>query len=305
MQRQHHSLVRRSALHAAVPALACPWHDAGLTQCGACRGAGHRFIEKYDLQALCGIDTTAPVGTTYSLEFLVFDSALASASVYRTIVIVSPCLSTQYECPGLDGEGIFCSDVPCSATEAIRSANVVNGTGIPTLTLLLPLSDLSTPGYDRTYDIPFGTAQALSLAPCASSVSTQGCAATATASDGTDLTSLIQFSDVSPCKTYPSISSSCYTCLASAVQAGTCLPGVYDFQYSVTAPDTNNTATALVRVYIEQYTTYDLVVTFNPSAASLSDAQAQADSLTNSSSAALSFAELVLPTVVPGINMTE
>jgi hypothetical protein len=39
---------------------------------------------------------------------------------------------------------------------------------------------------------------------------------------------------VSACKVYPSISASCYTCLASAVLSGTCLPGVYDFQYSVT-----------------------------------------------------------------------
>lgn len=52
---------------------------------------GHRFVEKLDLEALCSIDTSADIGTVYSLRFMVYDSALVSREVFRTVQIISPC----------------------------------------------------------------------------------------------------------------------------------------------------------------------------------------------------------------------
>ena len=62
---------------------------------GGCTGS--RVIEKQPV--VCGIDTmNADIGTTYTLRYVVYNSAGMKATVQRVISVVSPCVSGQYLC---------------------------------------------------------------------------------------------------------------------------------------------------------------------------------------------------------------
>ena len=73
-----------------------------------CFVAGYKFTEQGI--SLCGVNTSQAVGTTYSVDFMVFDLSIPSknASVTRTIQIIDPCNPGQYLCS--DGT---CSSVTC------------------------------------------------------------------------------------------------------------------------------------------------------------------------------------------------
>ena len=73
-----------------------------------CFVAGYKFTEQGI--SLCGVNTSQAVGTTYSVNFMVFDLSIPSknASVTRTIQIIDPCNPGQYLCS--DGT---CSSVTC------------------------------------------------------------------------------------------------------------------------------------------------------------------------------------------------
>jgi hypothetical protein len=70
---------------------------------------GYRFVEQGITS--CAVNTSAAVGTTFAVTFLVFDYSIPSlnATVSRTISIIDPCDTGQYLCS--DGT---CSDVLCS-----------------------------------------------------------------------------------------------------------------------------------------------------------------------------------------------
>ena len=70
--------------------------------------AGYKFIEQGI--SLCAVNTSKSVGTTYTVNFMVFDLSIPSknASVARTIQIIDPCNSDEYLCS--DGT---CSTVVC------------------------------------------------------------------------------------------------------------------------------------------------------------------------------------------------
>ena len=71
--------------------------------------AGYKFTEQGI--SLCTVNTSKTVGTTFTLDFMVFDLSIPSrnASVTRTIQIINPCNSDQYLCD--DGT---CSSVACN-----------------------------------------------------------------------------------------------------------------------------------------------------------------------------------------------
>lgn len=71
--------------------------------------AGYEFM-KQGINS-CGINTSMAVGSTLQIKFLVFDYAVPSnsASVVRSLAIVSPCDASQKLCP--DGQ---CSSIDCS-----------------------------------------------------------------------------------------------------------------------------------------------------------------------------------------------
>ncbi len=58
---------------------------------------GSRVTDKQPIA--CGIDTTlADVGTTFTLTYVVYNSAGLVATVQRVISVVSPCASGEYLC---------------------------------------------------------------------------------------------------------------------------------------------------------------------------------------------------------------
>ena len=68
----------------------------------------------------CGVDTvTASIGTSVNITFMVFDRHMpaASASLTKTVTVISPCALRELYCPGADPA---CGDGPC----AVRSARV-------------------------------------------------------------------------------------------------------------------------------------------------------------------------------------
>ena len=70
--------------------------------------AGYLFTQQGI--ASCAVNTSAAVGTTFAVKFMVFDYSISSlnASVTRTISIIDPCDAGEYLCS--DGT---CSTVAC------------------------------------------------------------------------------------------------------------------------------------------------------------------------------------------------
>ena len=83
---------------------------------GGCIGS--RVTDKQPVA--CGIDTVnADIGTTYTLCYVVYNSAGMEATVQRIITVVSPCDSGQYLC------GSTCSAVsPACSTSVGVGAHV-------------------------------------------------------------------------------------------------------------------------------------------------------------------------------------
>ena len=80
---------------------------------GGCIGS--RVTDKQPVA--CGVDTVnANIGTTYTLRYVVYNSAGMEATVQRIITVVSPCDSGQYLCGST-----------CSAVSTARSTSVVAG----------------------------------------------------------------------------------------------------------------------------------------------------------------------------------
>lgn len=111
--------------------LACPPDECLKRGC-----PGHEFYSK-GLQG-CGIDTeNAHLGTSFNVSFVVFDShrPAASASIFRTITVISPCSGTEIYCPD---RAVQCASVPCALRDHIDDPQVLDP---PEITLQLePIS---------------------------------------------------------------------------------------------------------------------------------------------------------------------
>ena len=77
--------------------LMCPEADCFASGC-----VGQRFIDRQPVA--CGIDTQSAIGSTFNLDFVVYNADGLSASVSRAITVVSPCATGQF----------LCSDGTCS-----------------------------------------------------------------------------------------------------------------------------------------------------------------------------------------------
>lgn len=128
----------------------------------------------------CGIDgISAPVGTTWKLPFIVFDSHMpaAQASLTKTITLLAPCPSfADVYCPGA---AAACGSTPCS----LREASAPDPEDIPppsisvNASLLLPGMELVTDsvhGDTLTVAAPCDRGAALPLPACVSGASTAG-----------------------------------------------------------------------------------------------------------------------------------
>ncbi|KAJ9523171.1 hypothetical protein QJQ45_024097, partial [Haematococcus lacustris] len=237
---------------------------------GGC--VGHRVFEK-DV-ADCGIDTgtTAAVGSTFSLVFLVFDSGGLSASVQRLVQVVEPCAPGEVSCQGV------CSKVGCDIMASLPSAS--QDAAPTTRVLLLPSSatNVTLAAGNETMHVEPAP---LSFLPCPSSQAlgsaAVSCAAVALDSLEGDVSAALQEPlDVSPWDQA--------RCSASSLSTGTCLPGNYIMAYTATNSNGTSTATALLNVFVEQRSVTRLNYSFVSPAASAPAAQLLAAQLLQTNS---------------------
>ena len=95
--------------------LACPPPECIFSGC-----PGHELQAKG--LAGCGVDTEqAPIGTSFNLSFTVFDSSRpsASASILRTVTVISPCPASEVYCPD---RAVECAATPCDLREEVLEA---------------------------------------------------------------------------------------------------------------------------------------------------------------------------------------
>ena len=69
--------------------------------CFASGCVGQRVADKQPVA--CGVDTTwssVAIGTTYTLNFVVYNTAGLQASVQRVVNVISPCTASEFFCNG-------------------------------------------------------------------------------------------------------------------------------------------------------------------------------------------------------------
>ncbi|KAG1675992.1 hypothetical protein FOA52_014236 [Chlamydomonas sp. UWO 241] len=238
---------------------------------------GHRVFEKD--ASKCGLDTSAEVGTTYLLTFVVYDKEGLNATVSRAVTILSRCpMDRPYLCSGT------CEAIDCTMLAQLESAIVAVGDGDTAtdtlqgspVIMLLPAASanlttaalLAEPPSSQTVFVVYGAPAPVSLLPCTSVGAVGSCAAAAVQllADGflIDLSSSISVTDVTPLDDGTDDGASAATalgrCSAAALSLGTCLPGVYALQYSVPGAS----QPAHLSVVVEQLAVTEFNYTFAP-----------------------------------------
>ncbi|KAG1675986.1 hypothetical protein FOA52_014230 [Chlamydomonas sp. UWO 241] len=252
--------------------LLCP--PTNCMAAGSCNG--HRTFEKD--AGKCGLDTSAQVGTTYLLTFVLYDKEGLSATVSRAVTIVSCC---PLDRPYLGSES--CEAVNCATLSQLEStvaalgggdiANVLLGSPMLVLlpaasTNLTAAAPLGKPPSNQTVFVVYGTPAPVSLLPCTSVGAVGSCAAAAVqlSADGSlyDLSPLVSVNDVTPVDDGTNDGASAATvlgrCSAPALSLGTCLPGVSVLQYSVPGAS----QPAFLSVVVEQLAATEFAYTFEP-----------------------------------------
>eukprot|EP00854_Cymbomonas_tetramitiformis_P001524 gene1525-biopygen1385 len=241
--------------------LVCPEESCLSTGC-----PGHELVHK-GIQAC--LNTSAEVGTVFTVQMLVFDHATPpqSAAVYRTITIVDSCADGQFLCSDRT-----CSDVECSVRDSLLAEEA--DTTPPVITFR----------NGSAVAIHYGdAAAAASLAPCTFNASeswddgSSSCYAVAVDAASGDVSSSLAVRQDSGC-------SACSTrsCILESVHQ--CLPGTYGFLYSATDPEGNYARERLMVSVVEQGEVRAEIL-ISASTSNVVEAQAQAETYQNKSTA--------------------
>jgi hypothetical protein len=210
---------------------------------------GHEFASK----GLSGcLNTSAPVGATFAVPFVVLDGAQPpqSASVTRTVTVLPPCAAGLFWCAGSG-----CQTLDCQLSSGLLQADGDAQTDEPPIVSLVGVMDErrsstsdgaaagGTDGQtvedvaDGVLTLPYGVASNVSLMPCVSYNATDGdetslreqereCRAVAWDDGEGDLSAYVTVEQLSPCE-------GCSGCAVQLVTAGVCPPGVYLYRYAV------------------------------------------------------------------------
>jgi hypothetical protein len=163
--------------------LACPPDS-----CIAAGCPGHEFQRK-GLEGC--LNTSAPVGTIFNVSFVVFDSEQPPlrANAFRLVTIAQPCAADEFWCGATTG----CSPVDCETRTLLLASD-----GDSTPPVLTPL-------HGTALTLQYGVISAtLSLLPCATYNSTEGCGAVAWDGEEGDVTPYIEIAQVCRYETSPS-----------------------------------------------------------------------------------------------------
>jgi hypothetical protein len=181
-----------SALNMTDKVVVCPPPECLTLGCSGTALRAHLFSVKG--LAGCGIDTTALLGTRYSVDFWVWDAGTPprNATVSRSIVLVDPCTggSSPYTCTDTSTGQLYCSGVSCDQAPKYRPPAASK--------LQLVLLPRAGPMY-----LQYQQPAPFSLGPCQQLTSNSTCGAVAYQQAGAsgllDMTADIQVQDVTPC----------------------------------------------------------------------------------------------------------
>ena len=229
----------------------------------------------------CGINTLAPPGAVFYIDYWVWDDSRPplNATARRTLVITEPCPEPAAPNFCSDGDGGFlCSPTPCGDATAVFLPPRTDGPAIA----LLPsggsgdaTAAAAGGGGGSIVYVEFGTVPPVYLGPCASGNDTRGCGATASgyslplapggAVTAADLTPYLSVLATTPCPASASATEPCLACSLEALAvAGACLPGVYTFRYTV-SDEQGRVAAADRTVVVYQRARVDAVMALLPS----------------------------------------
>ncbi|KAL0041497.1 hypothetical protein WJX79_005389 [Trebouxia sp. C0005] len=175
----------------------------------------------------CALNISQAIGMSITVTFTVFDNGVPplSATATRTLLIVAPCSTGQYYCSGV------CQQISCAASAALAAAAV---TPVITLTSIPTAVFGSTSG--GSAGVPYGTVPSFSLTPCTSYSDTSSCASVGTDPVYGDISSLVQVTPLQQCEASSS-NIDCFNCDVAWLATGSCMPGVYAYQYTLTNSD--------------------------------------------------------------------
>ena len=222
--------------------LSCPPSDC-LEYVPAC--PAHYFKSKGVVG--CPINPDANPGTTFELEFIVFEQDAQyprQVSVKRTIIIAEPCPTGQNLCV-VDGVR-QCSEVECNVLLMISKTVVQEDVTPPVIYLL----------GDASYEVTYGeTDDTIFLNACAPDSDRTNCLLYAIDEEDGDVSSSILTSQ--------NVDLSTGACGISDVTSGSCLPGTYSYMY--TASDSNaNEASVEIIIEIVEVGEINITITVGP-----------------------------------------
>ncbi|KAG2483921.1 hypothetical protein HYH03_017242 [Edaphochlamys debaryana] len=251
-----------------------PEIDCAATQC-----AGDSPATKQPLD--CGVDTAnAPIGTSFRLRFVVYDTYGASATAERSITVLAPCAANQHYCEDATtasnssaskSVSYVCSAVRCeqrAALAAMQAAAAQQAAAITSVSrlFLLPgshLEDLAAAEADASLFLVYRQPAPVALTPCASfavgSLANGSCAAIANDTVDGDLSPAITAAAAPVCPA----GMACGGCSLAALTAGACLPGRYTLTYAVRS-STGNALSRKLDVYVEQLVSSTVALTLLP-----------------------------------------
>ena len=222
--------------------LSCPPSDC-LEYVPAC--PAHYFKSKGVVG--CPINPNANPGTTFELEFIVFEQDAQyprQVSVKRTIIIAEPCPTGQNLCV-VDGVR-QCSELECDVL-LMLSETVVQEDVTPPVIYLLG---------DVSYEVKYGeTDETIFLNACAPDSDRTNCLMYAIDEEDGDVSSSILSSQ--------NVDLSTGACGINDVTRGSCIPGTYSYTY--TASDSNaNEASIEIIIKIVELGKMNTTITVGP-----------------------------------------
>jgi len=222
--------------------LSCPPSDC-LEYVPAC--PAHYFKDKGVLG--CPINPDASPGTTFELEFVVFEQDAQyprQVSVKRTIIIAEPCPTGQNLCV-VDGVR-QCSELECDVLLMLSETVVQEDVTPPVIHLL----------GDVSYEVTYGEIDdTIFLNACAPDSDRTNCLLYAIDDEDGDVSSSILSSQ--------NVDLSTGACSINDVTQGSCIPGTYSYTY--TASDSNaNEASVEIIIKIVELGKMNTTITVGP-----------------------------------------
>lgn len=202
----------------------------------------------------------APVGSTFKLPFTVFDrnTPAASASITKTITVVSPCEDGLIFCLG--------AAQPCASSSCALRANFeADGpAGLAAPQLALAAADLLAPVLSMTSETESGVAEItvhtvcssalpISLAVCghkSSSASALRCDLLALPAEGSKEQPVLTLTTPEPCPFEETPDGTCTRCSLASIEAGSCTASSHTFDVMLSDTETESSSESKLHVHV-------------------------------------------------------